>query len=428
MAKVMIITVGGADKPLVQAIKHYNPDFIYFICSGCKGPAASRRMVDGKGKVVSVKPEKRCPKCNEIISKKELGRENIIIQSGYKNGYEIVEISDPDDFDEVYRKTDDTIKKTKEIGDEIIADFTGGTKTMSSVLAMLSALDFECKPSLTTGPRRDIIKVSGESIPFALDVSLPRVENMMQIIDNLISHYLYHPAELTLKRLTEEGFKKELSDRIKKKLFLCKAFSYWDRFEYEKAFDILQNFANEYNTEFSYLLKLLGKTKNTGYEKVFDLVSNAERQACNGFYDNAVARIYRAFELLAQIRLRKEHKIETSHVERSFEKIKDKIRWENKKDDKERISIGLIEAYELLLELDDWVGKIYKENKHRLLDNLETRNNSKLAHGDKPITEMEWEKILNFSEKFIDYCCKSIGVKTEYVDLPKEIRTSYVVL
>ncbi|MCK4256502.1 TIGR02710 family CRISPR-associated protein [candidate division WOR-3 bacterium] len=379
-------------------------------------------MVDGKGKVVSVKPEKRCPKCNEIISKKELGRENIIIQSGYKNGYEIVEISDPDDFDEVYRKTDNTIKKTKQIGDEIIADFTGGTKTMSSVLAMLAALDFECKPSLTTGPRRDIIKVSGESIPFALDVSLPRVENMMQIIDNLISHYLYHPAELTLKRLTEEGFKKGLSDRIKKKLFLCKAFSYWDRFEYEKAFDILQNFAYEYNKEFNYLLKLLGKTANTGYEKVFDLVSNAERQACNGFYDNAVARLYRALELFAQIRLKTEYKISTSALEESLNKLKNKEKWKSKRDEKGKIKVGIKDDYAILLELDDEIGKVYESKEKELTDKLNYRNNSKLAHGDIPITLEEWEKFKKFYDKFIDLCCKNINLSLESIKLPKTFK------
>ncbi len=396
--RVLILTVGGSDAPLIEAIKQYQPSFIFFICSGGNGPQASRKMVDGEG-------------------------ENIISKSRYKNQYEIIEVSNPDDFEEVFWKTKEAIEKAKKLNaTEIIADFTGGTKTMSAVLAMLSVLDFDLEPSLTTGMRKDITKVSGKSFSRVLDVQSAQVENVMKVADELISRYLYFPAEMVLQDFKRRlGLKGELMEKVQRKLYLCECFSLWDRFEYEKAYEILKDYVGYYEREFNYLLKILGKTKNTGYEPVFDLLLNAERQAYNGFYDNAVARIYRAIELFAQTRLLKEYGIKTSHLEQAIERLKNKGKWLNRKDEEGRIKIGLTDAYELLLELDDPIGKIYQSKKGEFIRMLEIRNFSKLAHGDKPVDEQSYDKIHEFFKSFIEECCKAINVKVEYMDLPRTL-------
>ncbi len=398
MNTVLILTVGGSDDPLIEAIKFYKPDFIFFICSGGTGPQASRRMVDGEG-------------------------ENIISKSGYKNEYKIIEVSDPDSFEEVFQKTKEAIEDAKRLNPkEIIADFTGGTKMMSAVLTMLSALDFDCKPSLTTGIRRDLNKVKGTTYPRICDVQSAQVENVMKTVDELISRYLYFPAETVLRGLMRRlSLRDELLRKVHRKLDLCECFSLWDRFEYEKAFEILKNYASDYQEQFKYLLKILNREKNSGYEPVFDLISNAERQAYNGFYDNGVARIYRAIELFAQTRLLKEYGIKTSSLEKSLDRLKNKDRWLRKMDEKGRIRIGLSDSYELLLELDDPVGKIYESIKDEFKSTLETRNHSKLAHGDRPVSENDFRKILDFFKGFIEKCCNAIEVKVEYISLPKAI-------
>ncbi len=398
MNTVLILTVGGSDAPLVEAIKHYQPDFIFFICSGGTGPQASRKMVDDEG-------------------------ENIISKSGYKSEYKIIEVSDPDSFEEVFQKTKEIIEDAKKLNPrEIIADFTGGTKTMSAVLAMLSVLDFDCKPSLTTGPRRDLNRVKGTTYPRICDVQSAQVENVMKTVDELISRYLYFPAEMVLRDLVRRlPLRDELIRKVQRKLDLCECFSLWDRFEYEKAFEILRDYARDYQKQFEYLLKILNKAKNSGYEPVFDLISNAERQAYNGFYDNAVARIYRAVELFAQTRLKKQHNIDTSHLEKFLDSLKNKDKWEKKKDENGVIKIGLTNSYEVLLELEDPVGKIFEKKKSDFLNSLGIRNFSKLAHGDKPIDEHDYSTIYNFFKGFIEECCNAIYVKVEYIDLPKTL-------
>jgi len=418
--KILIITVGGSDEPIVNAIKDLKDeiDYIYFICSGGKSKTASSPTIDGEGKVVEVKKEIKCPHCNEIIQHQEL-RENIIKQSEYKGEYKKIEIENPDDFREVYAKTLLAINEAKKQGKEIICDFTGGTKTMSSVLAILSVLDFDTKPFLTIGARRDIIKITGISHTTALDVDSARIDFVLKIVDEFISKYLYFPASLILKKLLHFGFKQEIIKDIETKLALCEIFYMWDSFNYEETFENLRNYARDYQEYIDYLLKLLNKAKNSGYEKVFDLISNAERQALNGFYDNAVARLYRALELFAQTRLKKEYDIDTSSLQNSLDKIKNKEKWLAKRNEKGEIKIGLKDAYELLEELEDPVGKIYKNEKEKFINILNLRNYSKLAHGDIPVDEKNWNKFFGYCKGFIERCCNEIKVSVKYISLPK---------
>jgi CRISPR-associated protein (TIGR02710 family) len=425
MAKILIITVGGSDEPIVAAIKSYKPDFIYFVCSAGNSRSASTQMVDGKGDVCIRQKEIRCKKCHEVIVKGEY-YPSIISQSQYPTDrYQKIEILNPDNFQDVYVKVSNIVEDAKKKGHEIIADFTGGTKTMSSVLAMISALNFEIKPSLTIGQRNDLIKTKIGSTPSIINFDVARSETIFTTVNILISKYLYFPAKSILETLLRFGFEEHIAQKIRNKCIFCDAFGKWDIFEYEKAYEILKNSAKQYKEEFSYLLKLLGKEKCTGYEPVFDLISNAERQSQNGFYDNAVARIYRALELFAQIRLKKEYSIDPSKLQESLEKTKDPDKWKSKKNEKGEIKIGLKDAYELLGNLRDTkdiFGLVYIQHKNKFENMLQIRNNSKLAHGNQPISEKECTEMMEFNKNFIQQCCKKARIKIEYLQLPNKIQ------
>lgn len=398
--KILIITVGGSLDPIISFIKTHKEetDYIYFICSGGSPKVSSSNLVDGNG-------------------------ENIINMSSYEGNYEKVEIENPDSFEEVYQKTKETINKAKNQNKEIIADFTGGTKMMSSVLCMLATLDFDIKLSLTTGKREDVEKIKGVSYPSLISLELPRIENILKISDLFIEKYLYNSAVLLLeKTLSSIELKDETRKKVMDKCYLCTAFNYWDRFEYEKAYEILKKYCSLFKEHWQMILKLTDRNENTGYEKVFDLYCNAERQAYNGYYDNAVARIYRAIEMFAQIRLKKEYGIDTSHLEKTLEKLPERDKWEQKKKESGEISIGLTDAYELLLELKDPVGKVYENSKKELLNMLSIRNLSKLAHGDNPIKKSDWDKIRKFFDKFIvQNACKAIKINPAFIQLPTSI-------
>lgn len=407
--KALIITVGGSDEPVVISIKNHKPDFIYFICSAGKDPKyASTFCVDGQGE-----PCKRGDKSYPSIIK----------QTDYKNGYKKIEIEDPDDFLEIYKKTKDAIQEAKDKGFELICDFTAGTKAMSSTLAMLSALDLEIKPYLVKGQRKDLIKTTEGSIPVNLEAQFKeaKVDFLLRIFNEFISKYQFGAGISLLEKILQMGLESNLERKIRKLREIAMAFYLWDIFQYEEAFLNLKNYAGEFKKEFNYLLRICGKDKPNGYELFFDLISNAKRQASMGFYDNAVARLYRALELLAQIRLKKQYGIETNALQKSLDNLKNKEKWEKKKNEEGEIKIGLQDDYELLDELEDPIGKVYKDMKGRFTDTIKIRNLSKLAHGNNPVKEEDWRNFLSFFEEFINKCLEKINLKFEEVEFPKKI-------
>ena len=89
---------------------------------------------------------------------------------------------------------------------------------------------------------------------------------------------------------------------------------------------------------------------------VVDLLNNASRRAEEGKYDDAVARLYRCIELIAQIKLKERFGIDTSDVDLKLipEEVKDEL--ERKRDEKGRIKIGLSDSYKLLSAFNDELG------------------------------------------------------------------------
>ncbi len=104
---------------------------------------------------------------------------------------------------------------------------------------------------------------------------------------------------------------------------------------------------------------------------VVDLINNARRQIEEGKYDDALARLYRACEMLAQLRLLQKG-INSSDVDLNNDKVPKKSKgW-------------LAKSYQLLDEMGDELGQRYTSDR-KLQAILNERNYSILAHGCKPI-------------------------------------------
>jgi CRISPR-associated protein (TIGR02710 family) len=144
-------------------------------------------------------------------------------------------------------------------------------------------------------------------------------------------------------------------------------------------------------------------TNGHHYEIVQDLLLNAERRATQERYDDAVGRLYRAIELLAQIRLLKSHSIKTGNVE--TQQLPESLREEYEKMRSPvtgKIQLALRNSYELLSKLPgDSLGKLYLENANKIINALETRNNSLFAHGFQPITRSDYQNVSNVIVNFI---------------------------
>ncbi len=339
--KYLILTVGGACAPLVNAIASEKPHFVYFICSG--GKAGSHRVVDGPG-----------TPCAQSKGGDELRLPSIVAQTRLaESDYKTVLVDDPDALNECYEAC---CRVEKEIHTEaeqsghrplIIANYTGGTKTMSAALLLYSVhRGWELKCNV--GPRQDLIKVRVGDVPMRVHAGRVLVDRHLGMVEHFLAGFHFaEAADFLTNVLSQEEVPRRARDSLIACRNLCLGFNAWDRFEHAEARYLLEPHARHCSAHFVFLKRLLGETKpHTGYEMVEDLIYNARRRAVQQRYDDAVARLYRAVEMLAQKRLQISYGIETSDVDLS--KVPDPFKsvCHHQAANEEKIKIGLTLTYQ----------------------------------------------------------------------------------
>ncbi len=130
-------------------------------------------------------------------------------------------------------------------------------------------------------------------------------------------------------------------------------------------------------------------TDQTSTNKICDLISNASRRIDEQRWDDAVARLYRAIEAIAQDRLSTEHGIgNTGNV--SIDNIPEPLRTEWAANANEGIlKLGLQDSFRLLQALKSPMGDLFfsTDLADKQKSPLTARNQSILAHGHQPVGE-----------------------------------------
>jgi CRISPR-associated protein (TIGR02710 family) len=404
MKTVLLVTVGGSHQPIVTAIQTLNPDRVIFICSD--GPKGSISQVTGKGSPCEVR------KGSEVIERLP----NIPTQMRLRDfdpDRDVVLLHNPDDFAECYAAITRKIAEINqtEAGLVLMADYTGGTKTMSVTLA-LSALDFGAKLMLTTGDRRDLIRVNrGEMTEQASIAPVVMQRVLEQDIPAMVADYNYAAALQKLRqlRVNQDG-SPEMRNKIRQLFDLCSAFDAWDRFDHLEAWEALRPWMKirlvsslgRFLKQVIHSRGLLDNTfesaegsKGHGYEIVQDLLLNAQRRAHQQRYDDAVGRAYRALELLAQVRLNQEYGIQTGNVNIALLPETLRPQYEAHRSHNGKIELPLLRSYQLLTQLEgDPVGQLFQARESLIKDSLKIRNASLFAHGFRPITRPDFEQTI----------------------------------
>jgi len=352
MKKILILSVGGSSEPIVNAINFYKPDFVYFFCSsGHKGSAVT---IDAPGEPCGNKSKSKCPECGYKYYIGNPKGKAVAFQVGLsKDKYEIVSVDDPDDLNLCYCTLVNLSTSIKKIYPEaqIIANYTGGTKTMSVAMALVGIVTEEWDLSLNKGPRLDIIKIKGGDIPVVINKWRIFAEQSLVSVAKTLENYDYALADAIIPGLLSHPLEPSFEKRLLRASQLCVAFDRWDKFEHEKALELLQPYDKEFFAYIIPLKRILKKTKATGYELVGDLLNNAERRATQQRYDDAIARLYRATELFAQIRIEKTKGYKLGKL--TLKELDEELRPEYSKYMKEndRLLLGLREDYELLYKM-----------------------------------------------------------------------------
>lgn len=285
---------------------------------------------------------------------------------------------------------------------QIDVDFTSGTKAMSAGLA-LAAVAFGCEQlRYIAVERHDGRPISGTERYIARNPAKIRAHQELRTSLRLFQEMQFGAARRIVTNVND-GLLDEHDRRLRQGVSaLVNAYDAWDKFLHGQ-------FNGPYRTVDFQLMELAPFKLADGIatdvqglhdapriqdwrgritaDLLADLWNNANRRKREGKHDDAVARLYRLTEMLAQHRLARKHDIPTADVplERltlpdAFREKLERLRRRGK------VKIGLQDAYDLLAAgLQDQLGDAFVQAA-TLQKLLVTRNESILAHGSRPVS------------------------------------------
>ena len=284
---------------------------------------------------------------------------------------------------------------------ELVADYTGGTKTMTAALVSAVLATDRVELQLVTGRRPNLIQVQ-QGTQRTVTASVTRL-----LIDRDLKQYLaawrhfdYHEAVEGLRTVRIATNSPDLG-RLNKAWELSYGLELWDKFDHAGALEwIMSRKSDPYKSDIeTALMPMLGQLK-AGREPalLFDLWLNAERRAAQGRFDDAVARWYRLVEWTAQWQLKTQLKADTADFpedELPPEIDADAIRGQDGK-----IKLGLLHAWKAVAHnLSGPAKDFIAKHEKKLLDLLQIRNHSILAHGFKPVSADDWREISSWTQE-----------------------------
>lgn len=428
MAKVLFCTVGGSFQPILKAIEAHRPDRVVFICSEddpASGKKGSYTEVIGEGKVCSSRyPEP--PDLPNIPTQAGLSQEQ------FDPSRDLVRIP-ADDPEAIIVKSREILLAALEIFSEVIADYTGGTKSMSGGLMMAAIHTKGVKLSLIGGARTNLVKVS-DGMQAMRHVNVARVRSMMHL-DAVKNAWGRHAYDEAAQLLEDTGSSDPDLHRV---LVLSRGFAAWDRYDHTRAHQLLSPYgaflpgrllaalgalkydelsaidaaeekAREAQIELqaAYAPQINNLRKTRAY-KLWDLYLNSARRAKAGQYDAAVLLLYRLFEGIAQSSLFFDHMIKSddapAEIAIKYSHLVQKGRDGN-------YVIGNHNAWNLLAELgENELAEVGRATRKSRLEFLHRRNQSLYAHGFEPINRAEYQK----SRDFFDGSVKNAFLSTYF--------------
>lgn len=394
---ILVITIGGSRGPLIKSIEKHCPDFICFLPS--------------------------------VTSTKEI---EPILEEVYPDGFDacqIFAIENHDDIISCYRQCCLAFDRAREeAGDgKIIADLTGGTKVMSAALILASA-DQGLEISYVSGEREKaglgVVKNGTEQIVYSAHPFDLIARKQKERFCDFFNSCRFSAAADACDDISRNG--SEVLGRTFAALKKISAgYKYWDLFrlntalsEIRSGLNNLSRLSEEYPGKLRSLAKFqedvthnlerleaIQQIKDHSLAKVDDLTANACRRAEEGKFDDGIARLYRALEMIAQWRFCLLFDHDTSKF--PLDKLREKLDAgvistlfpQPYSDD--TIDIGCKKAFEVLDAAGDDYGRRYMQSINDIGAMLYSRNHSILAHGTEPRDKKHFSKAYDiFVETF----------------------------
>ncbi|MBU0550323.1 hypothetical protein KKB55_13000 [Myxococcota bacterium] len=384
--KTLICTVGGSYEPIIKSIKHHNPDHIVFVCSE-DDPYTGR-----SGSYIEITQEGNVCTSSAARESRKADQPNIPAQLGLDVArYEVLKVP-ADEPAIAIQAIQARIEASQAPGAQLIADYTGGTKSMSCSLFVAASQREGVALSLVKGPRVDLVRISSglESVEH-VDVNPIKSDWQLQEARRAWRYHAYRQAEDILARAS--------GDKTRRPLFFSRGYALWDEFEHEAAKGILHVFAAQLpEGTIRNLAWLLEDSQRGEALKIWDLFLMSDRRAASKRYDTAVLLLYRVVEWIAQWTLRWHHDIDCSNVVGAQAEALMDLTAEARNGNR---VLGLYAAWSAIERLDGPLKPIAEAHVKRLQTFAERRNQSMFAHGKAPLNEADWRASRAFAESII---------------------------
>lgn len=380
--KALVISVGTGTRPtqeaveslakaIVFSIKNHNPDRIFF-----------------------------------IVSPESLNTTFPVIAENIKTrNYEIIQIQNPDDIQKTYETIQEKLEQITKKFDQITIDYTSGTKAMTGALTILGTIYEVQTLSYIAGERVGGIVQTGTEKLNIVQPYFATLEQKLKTATHFFNKNQFNATIGILSQIEKKTTAPHIICRTTALKKLAKAYSLWDKFQHEKAFQMLSKIRMEQLSRNKRFLGELLRANEPMQYYIADLINNARRRGTDeGRYDDAVARLYRTIELVAQRELSTKYNTHTSAIEPTDLPEELKKKW-NITTTTQQIQISLQKAYELLHAKNDPLGKRFIQDK-KLNDLLSKRNVSILAHALTPVR----------SETYTELCEKTIQYASTVID------------
>ena len=373
------------------------------------GTEPSPEAIESLANAIAFSIENNNPDQTFFITSEEGMKNTIpkILEKTRSKNYEIVKIANPDDIQLTYEELSQKLKEIRQNFDHITIDYTSGTKAMTGALTILGTIIEADTLSYISGKRRGGIVQQGTEKLNTVRPFFAIAEEKIAVAIQFFNKHQFDSTLSILSQIEKTTKDQDLIDQITPLKTAAEAYQLWDKFQHSEAFQKLSQIKKEaLNSNKRFLGQLVSSKEREPYY-VADLINNAIRRGTDEKKcDDAVARLYRTIELLAQYQLKRKYNIEPSSVKPEDIPKTLHRKW-NIDPEIHKIQIPLEKAYGLLQAKDDELGKKWSQDKE-LKNLLAKRNTSILAHGLNPVDKETYMRLLKKATNYASLIMKSL--------------------
>jgi CRISPR-associated protein (TIGR02710 family) len=345
--------------------------------------------------------------------------------------YEFRRVTAFEDVERVYRDCRALLRDLGAQGfpaSSIEVDYTSGTKAMTAGLA-LAAVAHGCGTlSYIAGDRDAGVVISGTERVVSVEPRRLWADQRIQLAGDYCRALRFDAAMALVEGLNDAWLGEYERTLVAGLALVAAGYGAWDRFDYARGIgELTKLLAVEAGECAAFrpdrvlvgLLHALNSERGITADRLADLCNNARRRLDEGRYDDALARLYRLAEMLAQWNLSKDFGIQSEDVDLNRVPAAVRSVLESRRDADGRVRIGLEWDYTLLKELGHPVGREFDTGASRGIGVLlKQRNESLLAHGLRPIGKGEVESLLGKLEALVGLEVPDFSSRREALEFP----------